>query len=435
MSIPERIKNHLWLLILPIAFMVYAVSFNGFPALEKHHSILGEADSAAFMVLISDFSLTKSYGDPYRLEGRRLEDVAQKHKIHHVLYVMVASVLYQLLSTLYTLLGLNARQALYAINAVLGCTNILLLYLLLKQIDPEKKMKGIFLVLYAFSLSSWIFHSVPESWPFSATLALFFLVLLYNRQINPFVLAFYVGIAMLNNIFLGTLCFFLIIYFWVTSSSVTGFVTKSIGIIAIAISTWLAFLTLLSVFDPNFRPDHFFQYTFWFKTHIAPPVIIFGAYYWKSALSQLYITSFLSNQSIPNVPQESLLYTIQQSKLGIAATAIYLCLLLTLGWRGAKHVLFQVRERGGFDALLSTVYFPMALYALAWLFLTVIMDTSGGFLYSTMVTPMVVATLYQFTDWRQRVHKYLWTATVCAVLVNNAQQIMSFRTTLMAIAQ
>jgi len=216
---------------------------------------------------------------------------------------------------------------------------------------------------------------------------------------------------------------------------VTGFVTKSIGIIAIAISTWLAFLTLLSVFDPNFRPDHFFQYTFWFKTHIAPPVIIFGAYYWKSALSQLYITSFLSNQSIPNVPQESLLYTIQQSKLGIAATAIYLCLLLTLGWRGAKHVLFQVRERGGFDALLSTVYFPMALYALAWLFLTVIMDTSGGFLYSTMVTPMVVATLYQFTDWRQRVHKYLWTATVCAVLVNNAQQIMSFRTTLMAIAQ
>lgn len=435
MNMPDRVERYLWLLVLPLAFLIYAASFNSVPALEKDHSILGEADSAAFILLITDFSLGKTYGDPYRLEGRRLEDVAQKHKIHHILYVMVASTLYQVLSTLYTLLGLPARQALYAVNAVLGCMNIFLLYLLLKQIDAGKKLKAIFLALYAFSLSSWIFCSVPESWPFSATLMLLFLVLHFNRRFNPLYLAVYVGFAMLNNIFLGTLCFFLIIHYWVTSGSLKLFFAGSLGVIAVAIATWLAAMTLLSVFDPNFRPDHYFQYTLWFKTHIAPPVVIFDTYYWKSALSQLYITSILSNQSVPNVPQESLLYTVQQSRLGLAATAIYLCLLLTLAWQGARLVFAQLRKRGGLDALLSTVYFPMVLYAVAWLFLTVIMDTSGGFLYSTMVIPMMVSAFYYFTDWQRWMHKVLWTATLGAVLINNAQQIMTFRSALMAMSQ
>lgn len=435
MSVPKRIAKYSWMLILPCAFAIYAVSFHGIPVLERHHSILGEADSAAYIVLIPGFSLTKQYGDPYRLQGRGLNDVAQKHKIHHILYVIVASALYQVLATIYPWLGLPARQALFAINAVLGCISIILLYLLLKKIDPQKKFKVIFLMVYAFSLSSWIFYSVPESWPFSALLALLFLVLLYSRGVNPLVMAVFVGIAMLNNVFLGTLCFFLIIRSWVSRTSLKSFLAGSVGAIALAIVTWLALMTLLSVFDTNFRPDHFFEYTTWFKKHIAPPVIIFDTYFWKSALSQLYITSMVSNQSVPNVPQESLLYTFQQSTLGLAATAVYLTLLATVGWRGARQAVSQLRERSGIDTLLSSVYFPMALYGLAWLFLTVLMDTSGGFLYSTMVVPMIVATLYKFTDWRYWMHKCLWTAVIGAVLINNAQQILSFRSALMAMTQ
>ena len=434
MKLSTAIGKYAWFIILPIAFLIYYNSFRGFPALEKDHSILGESDAAAFMVLITDFSLEKQYGDPYRLEGRRLEDVAQKHKLHHILYVMVASVLYQVLSILYKLFGFPAEHAVYAINATLGCINIFLLHELLKQIDPEKKQKGIFLLLYAFCLSSWIFHSVPESWPFSATLLLFFLVLHYNKWINPFALAVYVGIAMLNNVFLGTLCFFLITLFWVESDSVMAFLIKSLGAIVIAIATWLSAMTLLSVFDGGFRPDHYFQYTIWFKKHFAPPVIIFDNYFWKVALSHLFINSILSNQSIPNVPQESLMYTIQQSRLGLVATVVYLSLFLALGWQALKHIFFQLKRSGGFDELLSTAYFSMALYAVAWLFLTMIIATSGGFLYSTVVTPIVVAVLYRFTDWHRQSHKILWAAAIVAVLVNNAQQIMTFRKALMAMA-
>jgi hypothetical protein len=435
MTLPHALEKHHWLIILPLAFLVYVGSFNSFPILEKKHSILGEADSAAFIVLITDFSLTKQYGDPYRLKGRTLEDIAQKHKIHHILYVMAASFLYQALSMCYALFGLPAKQAVYAINAVLGCINILLLYELLKLIDAKKKGKGFFLILYAFSLSSWIFYSVPESWSFSATLVLLFLVLQYNLRVNPFALAAYIGVAMLNNIFLGTLCSFVIILFWVEYDSMKTFLTKSLGAIGVVILTWLSLMTLLSVFDSGFRPDHYFQYTAWFKKHIAPPVVIFDTYFWKTALTHLYITSILSNQSVPNVPQESLLYTIQQSRFGLFATCIYLSLLFVLGWHGAREVCSQLRRRGGLDALLSTAYFPMGLYAVAWLFLTMIMDPSGGFLYSTIVTPMMVAVLYRFTDWQRRTHKILWAAALCAVLVNNAQQIMIFRTSLAAMIQ
>jgi len=434
MSISGRIEKHIWLLVLPVAFWVYAASFNSMPALEKDHSILGESDAAAFIVLISDFSLSKTYGDPYRLEGRRLEDVAQKHKIHHIFYVVVASMLYKVFSVLYMLLGLPSKQALYAINAALGCVNICLLYQLLKKIDVGKKYKAVFIVLYAFSLSSWIFHSVPESWPFSATLVLLFLVLHFNLRVNMFALAAYVGFAMLNNVFLGTLCFFLIIGAWVHSNTLKLFIGKSLAGIATAIFVWLALMTLLSVFDAGFRPDHYFQYTLWFKSHIAPPIRILDTYYWKAALTQLYFTSIFSNQSNPNVPQESLLYTLQQSRLGMAALASYMCLLLALGWSGIRHVVAQLGERGKFDNLLATAYFPMALYAFAWLFLTVMMDTLGGFLYSTIVTPLIVAALYRFTDWQRRTHKILWTTTLLLVLVNNIQQIMIFRDSLLAMS-
>ena len=46
MTISVRIDRYIWLLILPIAFMVYAASFSGIPVLEKEHSILGGLGSA-----------------------------------------------------------------------------------------------------------------------------------------------------------------------------------------------------------------------------------------------------------------------------------------------------------------------------------------------------------------------------------------------------
>src|SRR6266545_4908822 len=95
------VKNYIWIAIFPLAFLLYSNSFNTFPILEEKHSVLAEADTAAFMIPISDFQMGKRYGDEYNRIYRGLPDVAQKHKIHHTLYVIMAGMLYNFLSSLY----------------------------------------------------------------------------------------------------------------------------------------------------------------------------------------------------------------------------------------------------------------------------------------------------------------------------------------------
>ena len=420
-------------LFILLVFSLYSISFSSYPILETgRHSVLGETDVSSYRILIQDFQIQKKYGDPYRLDGRDNFDIAQKHKIHHILYVAAGNLIHTGLVFIYGVLGISGHQAVYSVNALLGCINIFLLYRLLNQVDPKKKYKPVFLIFYAFCLSSWISFSVPDSWTFSTTLMLFFLILHLKKGFHVNTLAGFVGIAMMNNVVLGSLCFFPMTRIWVEVHSPWKFLARCIIVIVIAIATWLTGMTILSVFDGDFRPDHYFQYTTWYKSHIAPPIRLFDTYYWKAALTQLYVTSIVSNQSIPNVPQESLLYTIQQSRLGLAATLVYIALSATIGWRGAIHMLGRLKESGGLRKLLKTVYFPALLYMLAWLFLTMIMDTEGAFLYSVMVTPMLVIFLYRFTDWQYRSHIVLWAATIASVLINNAHQIMTFRSTLAA---
>ena len=425
-----------WIIFLPLVFCLYAASFSGYRIVEtSRQSVLGETDAASFIILIRDFHLDKKYGDPFRLENRDIRDIAQKHKIHHILYVICASLLFKVLSLFFGLLGITQHQALYSVNAVIGCLNIFCLYLILKEIDPEKTCKAPFIVIYAFSLSTWIFSSVPDSWPFSATLMLVFLILHIKGVFHPYVLAVGVGIFMLNNIFLGTLCLFLICSFWRGPASFWTFAKQSILSICLALATWFAMMSLLSVFDPSFRPDHFFQYTLWFKKNIAPPVILFDTYYWKSSLTNLYINSFVSNQSNPDVPQESLLYTFQQSRIGALAVAVYLIFAVIVFYRFARGLAGFFRREAPVRDLLQAPFFQLFLYASAWLFLTVMMDTSGGFLYSNMTVPLMVVLFYKFSDPKLWLHQIAVSSTIVVMLINNADQVLKFREVLAAMSQ
>src|SRR5687768_9596066 len=90
----RRRHRRLWPALLPVAFVIYVLSFSRFPVLEARYDVLGDGDSAAFSHLITDFSLTRTYGDPYAERGRSVADVAQKHKVHHLPYVVIASILF-----------------------------------------------------------------------------------------------------------------------------------------------------------------------------------------------------------------------------------------------------------------------------------------------------------------------------------------------------
>ena len=59
--------------------------------------------------------------------------------------------------------------------------------------------------LAALALSTWVFSSVPESWPFSATLVILVLLLLRRAPVNAALTGAALGVAMLNNVFLDAL--------------------------------------------------------------------------------------------------------------------------------------------------------------------------------------------------------------------------------------
>ncbi|HEU0054787.1 MAG TPA: hypothetical protein VFQ39_16485, partial [Longimicrobium sp.] len=127
-----RGRAWLLLLLLPVAFAVYAGSFSAFPVIERTHSVLGDADAANFAVLLRDFDLGHRYGNEYAAQHRGLGDNAQKHKIHHVLYALAGSAVHRVAAPVYRALGIPQARALYAVNALVAVANLVLLATLLR---------------------------------------------------------------------------------------------------------------------------------------------------------------------------------------------------------------------------------------------------------------------------------------------------------------
>ena len=51
------LKEYYWIIILPIILVIYTNRFNHFNTAGQEHSILAEADSANYIILIKDFHL------------------------------------------------------------------------------------------------------------------------------------------------------------------------------------------------------------------------------------------------------------------------------------------------------------------------------------------------------------------------------------------
>ncbi|MEO6667645.1 MAG: hypothetical protein ABIO65_12860 [Nitrospiria bacterium] len=426
------VRRHLWIIILPVAFLVYATSFSGIPILEQRHSVLAEADSASFRLLIQEFDLSRQYGDQYNMDHRSLGDIAQKHKIHHALYVIVASLIYHGFAGLYEFMGVPAGYALYSINALLAVCNIVLLAVLLRWFHGDRLNRFGYLALYAFSLSTWIYGSVPESWTFSATLILGFLLIFYVYRPHVSVLAVYIGVAMLNNVLLGSLLLFPVLEAGCVSRRFGEF-ARTVGVGgAITGATWLAALSGLSVFDGSFRPDEFLRYTRWFKQYLAYGLSLWDPYVWKVVVSNLFINTVVSHQSDPAVPQQALLSTIRESYLGLGATLAYLGLAVVgvvgVGRRFAREVggVRSLRELLGRDDL------QLAVYCLTWMGLTLVLFPPAAFLYSTAVVPLVVVLIARGLQPERASHALWLYAAVAAVILNNTSQVVIFRNALRA---
>lgn len=422
---------------LVLVFLVYSHSFNRFPILERQHSVLAEADAAPFAILLEDFSPTRKFGNEYNTDHRSIRDIAQKHKTHHFLYALTGGLLFQILRDVYALVGADPHQALYAVNAMFACLNLVLLVVLLRRFSPAAARHPVraagFCGLFAVSLGTWIYYAIPESWPFSATLVLGFLVLWFTRRPPYLAMAAYIGVAMLNNLLLGSLGVFILLRRLQEVGRPWRALRDASLALGVMLVVWAAALTALSVFDDSLRPDHFIAYTLWFKKFTGAGLPLYDPYVWESALTNLFINPVTSHQPDPVVPQEALLTTIRHSPLGLAAVLAYLA-VMAVALRNAWRRLREARGAAGgwLAAGLQDEGLHVVGYCVVFAVLVVIMFFGGGFLYSCVTVPLLVLVAARYVDLDRPVERWLFWGALAIIAVNNTLQILEFRDALRA---
>ena len=422
-----------WLLIAAAMLAVYARTFSAFPVIERKVSVVGEADAASYIRLWRGFRLDQPIGNAYAIEGRTLDDVAEKHRLHHPVSAATGYVLTRASTALYRGLGLPEREAPFAISALWGAVNIILVGLLLRRWNASGNPVWPFLVLYGVSLSPWLYSAVPDSWTLTTSLFLVYLLLVASPRIPAAAVAMALGVFMVNNMALGPAILFLCLARWREPPRLGEFLRRAILLSGIAIATWAGCLTILSLVEPGYRLDRLMAYSAWFRQFIGASLPPWDPYVWKSILTNLFVSSLVSNQPDPNMPQEALLYTLQRSWLGRIAVAGVVVMFSAAAFRalGARR---QPPERGGPEA--EPVRYPVMaplLFCLVMVVVTYALYYPSGFTYAAWVLPMQLLLLHRFLDFRRPADRIIALAGITLVVVNNVAQIFTFRATLAAL--
>jgi hypothetical protein len=422
---PSRWAHRAWIVLPILTLGLYAWSFNSFPALERQKGILG--DAANFKILLERWSLGNQLGDEYATNPRRLEDVAQKHKIHHVLFGMVGRPIYLMARAGYRAVGIDPGKAVYAVNAVITALTIILLYYFLKRVNPYGNPLLPFLALYSFSLSTWLWGSVPGSWPLSGAFTLLILFLAVQRALPGPALAALLGIFMLNNMTLGLLVIALSLPLLAADEPLIRRLARCVGLAAIAGGVWLAGLFVLAQFDPSFRPDRLLAYSAWFKRYLGQTLPPTSLYTWKAIFSNLFVTSFASNQPNPKLPPEAMALTLRDGPLGAITTLAVVGLLAAAAWLLLTGLKARARLEGWRHVVRDEPAVPLAAHCVVQVLVTAILSYASGAYYAPTVVPLVVLLLCRYVDLRKRPWQFLTYATIALVIINNAVQVDRFR--------
>jgi hypothetical protein len=417
-----------WLLVPVLAGILYAVSFRDFPVIDRQHSVLGDTDAAQFVLLVREFRLNRKFGDEYRFRGRTAEDIAQKHKVHHVLYAAAGHALYLVGRPVVIALGGNERDMVYAVNAVFGAVGLLFLGLLLRALVPGQPIIP-YLILAALSLSPWLTASVPESWTFTATLTLMVLWLLVVVRIHWLAAAALLGVLMLSNFTMAALLVVVGMRLVADDPDLRRVVLRSAAAAGVTFGIWLGLLWVLSFWDSSFRPDHFIAYTVWFKNFIGAPVPLTDPYPWLSLSTNLFVNSILSHQSNPLVPQEALKATLLHSPLGTVATLAWVAVALLAVVRLARRLQASLRMPLPEAIRAQPLLYP-AVYVAVVTVMLLFLNRHGGFLYSVPVVPLLVLLVAGHLDLSRRREQFLFGAFLVLLVVNNVDQVLEFRSTL-----
>ncbi|MBL8986056.1 MAG: hypothetical protein JNJ80_07285 [Gemmatimonadetes bacterium] len=419
--------------IVVVATVVYANSFSSYPVLEQRHSVLGDADAAAFVPLVRDFELTRPAGDEYRVKGRTINDVAQKHKIHHLMYAAVAHGVYRGISAPLAAIGVSERAILYSVNALFGAASLILLWVLLGTVNPHRNARWPFVLLTAGSLSMWLYAAMPESWPFSGFLVLLTLLILVKSWLPWWGTAIWIGVAMLNNMTLAMLLVPLGMQLVAMDPRPGRVVARSVVASVLTFGVWLGSLWGLSFWEPDLRPDHFFGYLVWFRQFVGEPLPPLALYNWKIVISNLFFTPLVSNQADPYVPHDAIRLTFQQSGLGVVATLAVMVFLGMIAWRMVGMARQGLSGGGLPDLIRREPALMAAVYLLVDFVIILLMYPGAAFLYSAAIVALYSVMAIRAFDLRRRADLIVFGVTLALLLVNNTVQVLRFRAALAAL--
>jgi hypothetical protein len=245
------------------AVLLYALPLLAAPLLPRANDVVAQADAASYLQLVDRFDLSRIYGDHW--EPRRTTPVvAQEHKVKHVLYVLGASLAVRLGRPL----GLSTLVVTQLLNALFAAMALAVFLRLLALYEVPDALAVPLAGLYATAPGQWVYASVPESWPLSGLLTVCLLFVAKRWPGAPFRLGALAGLAMLNNPVLG--CAALLACTGPQASpSLRARVRDGALAVAAAVLVWCGVLTLLSAFDPAFRPDHYLAFLRWFRSVVG----------------------------------------------------------------------------------------------------------------------------------------------------------------------
>ncbi len=428
-SSPRRLPLS-WMLLALVMFAVYARSFSSYPAVEQVLGSVGKTTPAPYIRLWHRFSLSTPMGDKYRSQGRTLDDVAEKHRVHHVLAAAAGRALVPAFAALYRGIGLPEREAPFAVNALWGAVNILLLGLLLRRWGGPGRPVLPFLLLYAVCLTPWVYSAMPDSWPLTVVLMQGFLLLATSPRVPMPAAAAVLGLFMLNNMAMGAVILFLWLARWDEPPRIGPLVRRAAFLTAITVATWIAGLTALSLFDPAFRLDHLLAYSAWFRKYLGGALPPWDPYVWKAMLSNLFFTAVTSNQADPDVPQEALLYTLQGSWLGRLSVLALLVMYVLAAYRGWAAWREWSRRGADLRELVGEPGAVAAAFCVVMVFVNLALYSGGSFTYANILMPILIATLFRALDLRRRPDRVAVLAAVTIIVTNNADEIAGFRAVL-----
>jgi hypothetical protein len=72
----------------------------------------------------------------------------------------------------------------------------------------------------------------------------------------------------------------------------------------------------------------------------------------------------------------------------------------------------------------------LVIFCLSWVFITLKLNPSSAFLYSTTIVPLLIILIHRFLNLQRRYDRILLYATVAVVITNNTVQILKFRAAL-----